>query len=103
MGKIEGYEDIDRIKDVDGIVAVISRRKSNGKCAVGFFHEFEREGNPNDLGRTAFIPENQLDAVLRLVSLSKTRLAELKTSKSKDKGADRLQRDHVRGSKMGGR
>jgi hypothetical protein len=72
------YEDVDEIKDVDGVVAVITRATSNGSLAVGFFKEFDP--GDGELQRTAFCREKQLEAIERLIPLVRARMAELRAS-----------------------
>lgn len=74
MANKSGYEDIDMLVDPDDVVVVISRRKSNGRLALAFMKQFERDG---DKDRSAFLAPNQLNAVRRLLPLAEARLAEL--------------------------
>ena len=70
-----GWVDIDKLRNADNIVAVISQRSSNGKLTFGIFREFPRDGS---IGRTGFIPEELGDSYLRIVSDAIRRCAELK-------------------------
>lgn len=77
------YEDVDEVKDADGVVAVISRptmyRKPIKKndFAVAFFKEYRRE-DEDETRRTAFLkPKHVTGAVARLVPLVDKRIDEL--------------------------
>lgn len=70
-GTGSAYEDIDEIKDVDGVVAVISERKKGGILSVAFFKEFDREGSTE---RSAFLQRRHLDGVERLLPIVRERL-----------------------------
>lgn len=69
-----GYEDVDTIRDAGGIVAVISRRKSNGQLSFGLFKVFDRDG---DEEKTAFMPRRHTDAIRRLLPIVERRMDEL--------------------------
>ena len=71
------YVDEDVIKDVDGVVAVITRNTTTGKRSFGLFKEFDRDGD-GEMERTALINERALDAVERLLPQLRKRLAELR-------------------------
>lgn len=66
-----GYEDVDNVTDVDGVVAVISRRLHNGALSVAFMKEFDRDGT---VERTAFLQRRHLDAIARLVPIVRERM-----------------------------
>jgi hypothetical protein len=68
------YDDIDEIKDVDGVVAVITQSRQNGTLAVGFFKEYD-PGDGEGPQRTTFLREAQLNALQRLVPQVKDRMA----------------------------
>ncbi len=72
-----GFVDVEKLRNSDDIVAVISQRSSNGKLTFGFFREFPRDGA---IGRTGFIPEELGESYLRLVQDTIRRCAELKAS-----------------------
>lgn len=69
-----GYEDIDEVKDPDGVVAVVSRRRSTGALTVGFFKEFERNGIRE---RTSFFEVKHFAAVRRILSVVEERMRRL--------------------------
>jgi hypothetical protein len=71
------YEDVDRIKDADGVVAVITRHRGNLKLGCAFFREFDRDGD-GAVERTAFLNEKNFDAVIRLIPIVRKRMAELR-------------------------
>lgn len=69
-----GYEDIDEVKDPTGIVAVVSRRRSNGALTVGIFKEFDRDGVRE---RTNFFGLMYFPAVRRVLDLVEARMEKL--------------------------
>jgi len=81
------YEDIDTLKDVDGVVAVFTRNKNTNRLAVAFFKEFDRDGE-GDIERTAFMNTRHLDAVQRLIPLVRRRFEELQTQIDRDDARD---------------
>ena len=70
-----GFDDIDRLTDTHGLVAVISRRRSNGIMTFAIFKTFERDGRTE---QTNFIPEPLFDAYDALVKLVRERIAHLR-------------------------
>jgi hypothetical protein len=81
------YEDIDSIKDVDGVVAVFTRNKNTNRIAVAFFKEFDRDGE-GDIERTAFMNSRHLDAVLRLIPQVRKRFEEFQTQIDREDSRD---------------
>ena len=69
-----GYEDIEEIADPDGVVALISRRRSNGTLTVGIFKVFERDGVKE---KTSFLNSRHLDAVRRVLDIAEARIKKL--------------------------
>ena len=69
-----GYEDIEDIADPDGVVAVISRRRSNGMLSVAVFKTFERDGVRE---KTNFFNSRHFAAVRRVLEIAEQRLAVL--------------------------
>lgn len=69
------YQDVDTLKNSDGIVAVISQRRRDGGFTVGCFYEFVRDGKPQ---RTAFMPEHLLPSYARMIGTATDRIAQLK-------------------------
>jgi hypothetical protein len=69
-----GYEDIEEISDPDGVVVVISRRRSNGALSIGVFKAFERDGIKE---KTNFFNSRHLAAVRRVLDIAEVRLAKL--------------------------
>lgn len=81
--KPKRYVDVDVLRDVDGVTAVISQQRirpdedldKNKHFAVGYFKEFTREDGRKE--RTAFIKLYQHQALLRLMTLADKRIDEL--------------------------
>lgn len=71
------FEDIDRLRDPDGVAAIITRTVASNLLGVAFFKEYDEFGD-GVMERTAFMRERQLEAVERLIPLVRARMAELK-------------------------
>ena len=71
-----GYEDIENIIDPDGVIAVISRRRSNGALSVAIFKSFERDGARE---KTNFFNARHFAAVRRVLEIAEKRLAKLES------------------------
>lgn len=69
-----GFEDIDKLTNAEGMVAFISRRKSSGKITFAIMREFERDGN---IEYTQFIPEHLIEPYLDLVKRVVARVREV--------------------------
>lgn len=69
-----GYEDIEEITDPDGVIGLISRRRSNGALTIGLFKVYERDG-VNE--KTNFFGSRHLAAVRRVLAIAEVRLAKL--------------------------
>lgn len=69
------FVDVDELRDVNGIVAIISLRKATGGLTFAVFKEFERNGRKE---RTSFVGEHLLEPYLRMVENVKSRVAELR-------------------------
>ena len=74
-GPPPSYRDIDRIKSAEGIVAVISYRRSSGVITFGIFREYERDGV---VEKTQFVPESFGPAYLEMVKLVIERIAQFR-------------------------
>lgn len=62
------------LRSSDGIVAIISQRRSSGLFTFGIFKAFERDGR---FERSSFVPEHMVESYLDMVTLVRTRIAEL--------------------------
>jgi hypothetical protein len=76
-GVRNGYEDIEEITDPDGVIALISRRRSNGTLTIALFKIFERDGVKE---KTNFFGSRHLPAVRRVLAIAETRLAKLESA-----------------------
>lgn len=74
-----GYEDVEEIKDPDGVIAVISRRRSTGACSVALFKSFERDGVQE---KTNFLGAKYFPAVRRVLDIAEKRLVELEADEA---------------------
>lgn len=75
-GASPSYIDIDRIRSAEGIVAIISLRKSTPRIyTFGIFREYERDGVYE---RTQFVPETYGAAYLDMVKIVIERIAKLR-------------------------
>lgn len=65
-----GYEEVDRIVDPDGIVAIISSRLSGPPMfTIGIFKQFTRDGDASQ--KTSFFNPSQVEAAIRVIRLAK--------------------------------
>lgn len=69
-----GFVDVDTLEDANGLIAIISQRRSNGAMTIGVFKQFERDGR---MERTSFIPEPLFSAFNALVKLAQERVVEI--------------------------
>jgi hypothetical protein len=74
QGIRNGYDDIEEISDPDGVVAVISRRRSNGALSVGLFKVFERDGVKE---KTNFLNSRHFAAARRVLDRVEDRMKKL--------------------------
>jgi hypothetical protein len=81
--KDRGFDDIDTLRNADGIIAIISRRRATGAYTVAVMKEFERDGMHE---RTQFISENLFDSYQDMVQRAIERVRELRAEDIK-KGA----------------
>jgi hypothetical protein len=72
-----GYEDIEEISDPDGVIAVISRRRSNGTLSVAVFKTFERDGA---VEKTNFFGARHFAGVRRVLDIAEKKISKLEAS-----------------------
>jgi hypothetical protein len=76
-----GYEELDRIKDPEGVVAIISGRLNGPpSVSIGLFKIFERDG---EQAKTGFLNINQIDAAHRVLDLACERAKVLLAERTK--------------------
>lgn len=69
-----GYEDVEEITDPDGVVGVISRRRSNGAISIALFKIFERDGVKE---KTNFLSRKHFSGIRRVLDIAEKRIAKL--------------------------
>jgi hypothetical protein len=69
-----GYDEVEVLRDVDGVCAVITRRNSNGQYSFMLAKEFDRDGETE---RTSFMHRRHLPAITRLLPLVADRIDQL--------------------------
>jgi hypothetical protein len=76
------YEDVDKLRSSDDLVAIISQRRANGEFTFGIFKEFERPGPDGEMRveRSGFVPERLGASYVRMVGLALDRIREIKAS-----------------------
>jgi hypothetical protein len=79
-----GYEDIEEIVDPDGVVGLISRRRSNGALTIGLFKIFERDGVKE---KTNFFSSRHIAAVRRILVIAEARMTKLEAGDDAPPGA----------------
>lgn len=75
--KDRGFNDIDVLRNTDGIIAIISQRRSNGAYTIAVMKEFERDGQ---IERTQFISEHLFDSYQDMVQRAIDRVHELRAA-----------------------
>jgi hypothetical protein len=68
------YEDIEEINDPDGVVAIISRRRSNGALSIALFKVYDRDGVRE---KTTFLSARHFAGVRRVLDIAEARIAKL--------------------------
>jgi hypothetical protein len=71
------YEDLDRLETAEGLVSIISLRRSTGVITFAIFKEYTRDGA---LEKSTFIPETLINAYIDLARLTEKRILELRAS-----------------------
>jgi hypothetical protein len=75
-----GYEDVEEIHDPDGVVGVISRRRSNGALSIAIFKTFERDGT---VEKTNFLSARHFAGVRRVLAIAEERIAKLEPAEAR--------------------
>lgn len=65
------YEEIEIVRDPDGVIAVITERKKDGAISFGIYREFERSG---ETARGSFLARRHLQAARRVLEDLEERL-----------------------------
>jgi hypothetical protein len=73
------YLDLEKLKNADGIVAIISQRLANRVITFAFFKEFERD---NRFERTSFIADSLRPSYLAMVKMACERMDEIAKNES---------------------
>ncbi len=69
MSTRSGYEDVgEPIRDPEGVIAILSRRRSNGQLSVAVMKEFDRDGQTE---RTSFMQRRHIDAAIRVLTIAR--------------------------------
>jgi hypothetical protein len=75
------YEDVDVLRDPDGILIVISKRiQRQPLFTLAIFKVFERNGVQE---RSSFLTTRQIPAVIRLLAIAEKRILELEAAEIK--------------------
>ncbi len=69
------YTDLARLSNADGLIAIISQRRSTGVITFAIMKEFERYGAKET---TSFVPENLHQSYLDLLVLVGERIAKIR-------------------------
>ncbi len=77
-----GYEDVEEITDPDGVVGVISRRRSNGALSIAIFKTFDRDGVKE---KTNFLSAKHFAGVRRVLDIAEARIAKLEPVEARTK------------------
>jgi hypothetical protein len=65
-GPPPAYTDLAKLRNAEGLVAIISRRRSTGVITFAVMKEFERDGRVEN---TSFVPENLHGSYVDLLNL----------------------------------
>jgi hypothetical protein len=77
-----GYEEIDVVRDPDGVIAIISRRVAGPPiCTIGIFKVFLRDGIEE---KSSFFGHKQIPAVARVLEIAAVRARELEDAAMTD-------------------
>lgn len=71
------FVDIEKLRNAEGLVAIISQRRSNAQVTVSILKEFERDGK---IETTSFIGENLFDAYESMLKAVRQRVTELRAT-----------------------
>lgn len=63
----ESYEPVESVRNSDGLVAVITRRKFNNAYTVAVYKEFERNGQTE---KTPYLHRRQIDGAIELLKIA---------------------------------
>jgi hypothetical protein len=81
-GHRNGYEDVEEIHDPDGVVGVISRRRSNGALSIAIFKVFDRDGVKE---KTNFLSARHFAGVRRVLAIAEDRIAKLEPAEARSR------------------
>jgi hypothetical protein len=77
------FQDVDRIVNASGLVAIISQRSKDGSLTFAFFREFpSRDRGKTD--RTGFIPADMFPQFAEMISIVKERIEQLEDPRNPD-------------------
>lgn len=88
-GPPPAYLDLDKLKNADGIVSIISQRVSNRGITFALFKEFERDRRTE---RSSFIAETLRESYVSMVKLTLERIDEILADRDL---MQKLQRDAI--------
>jgi len=81
------YEDVDRIDNVSGVTAIISKRLTGvPKHTIGIFKVYTQDGEER---KTSFFDLSQVAAVQEILEIAGQRAAELQAKCEKESAAER--------------
>ncbi len=72
----KSYVDLEVLRDADGLIAVISQRRSHGALTFGLFREYDRDGD-GQMQRTAFFHAKYAPGVIAMAKLALERITAL--------------------------
>lgn len=71
------YIDLDTLRNADGIISIISQRRTNGVITFALFKEFERDRRTD---RTSFFGEYLIKSYAEMVELTSQRIVEIRNN-----------------------
>lgn len=73
----DDWEEVDQIRDVDGVMAVITKKKTgHPRYAIGIFKVFKPNGSSVEK-KTMWVDADKLDAVIRVTKLAQDKITDL--------------------------
>lgn len=86
-GSDSAFEQIDILRNAEGLIVVITKKRSNGALSCAMFKEFERNGETE---RSSFFQRRQIDQAIELLRLAAERMDQ---EVDKERAAERLATD----------
>lgn len=94
------FEKIDLLRNADGMVVEITRKKSNGQLSLRLAKEFERDGRTE---YSSFFQRRQLDGAIEILKLARERMDQIIDAERASARQAQDERNHERRRTNGSR